>query len=177
MLMQPKELENIIVGILNNNVFKWYVTPKDLWFLDRKKEVDAFSKKFQELGIPHMALKIEDIDDERKGLEILDEKSFTEFLPRIKKFAVLTEELRESLKLNLNSKPKEEVFYQFLPSLFINIDKKSLYSMYTEPASFEDFVPKQWNGFYEDFLSKIDRNYKYWYDKNKVDLLDLESKE
>ncbi|MFS3915864.1 hypothetical protein ACL9ST_16620 [Bacillus australimaris] len=177
MLLQPKELENIIVGVLNNNIFTWYITPEDLWFLDRKKQVEAFGEKFQELGIPHMSLKIEDINDERKGLEILDEKSFKEFLPRIKKFAVLTEELRESLKLNLNFKPKEEVFYQFSPSLFINIDKKSLYSMYTEPASYEDFVPKHWNGFHEDFLSKIDRNYKYWNDKNNVDMLDLESNE
>jgi len=173
MLLEPKELENIIVGVLFNNSFRWYVSPKDLWFLDMKKQEDAYVKKFRELGLKNIGNQLEQ-DDERKGIKVLDEHSFIEFAPKINKFISTTEELRELLKLNLLSETKEDTFYSFLPSLYVNFDKKELYSLYSEPASYEDFVPGNWIGLYEDFLHKIDRKEKYWYDENGTDLLNFE---
>ncbi|MDN4621051.1 hypothetical protein QCD85_23235 [Paenibacillus sp. PsM32] len=174
MLLEPKSLDNIIVGLLVDNFFKWYVAPKDLWFLDRKKQADAYIKKFKEIGLKNIGNKIEEVD-ERKGIEVLDENSFIEFIRRINKYAVSTNELRESLKLNLLTTSKQDTFYSFLPSLYVNVDKRELYSLYPEPASYEDFVPKNWSGVYEDFLPKIDWEEKYWYDKNGIDLLNLEN--
>ncbi|KJD42533.1 hypothetical protein [Paenibacillus terrae] len=173
MLLEPKALENIIVGLLVENSFKWYISPKDLWFLDRKKQEDAFIKKFKELGLKNIGNNIEE-DDERKGIAVLDEHSFIEFVPRINKYSVSTDELRESLKLNLLTKSKEDTFYTFIPSLYINLDKRELYSLYPEPASYEDFVPNNWIGVYEDFLSMIDSKEKYWYDENGIDILCFE---
>ncbi|MCE4048953.1 MULTISPECIES: hypothetical protein [Bacillaceae] len=173
-LLEPKALENIIVGLLVDNSFKWYVSPKNLWFLDRKKQADAYNKKFKEIGLKNIGNSIEE-DDERKGIEVLDERSFIEFIPRIDKYSVSTEELRELLKLNMLTKLKEDTFYSFLPSLYVNLDKKELYSLYPEPASYEDFVPGNWRGIYEDFLSRIDREDKYWYDENGIDLLNFEN--
>lgn len=174
MLLEPKALENIIVGLLFDNSFKWYVTPKDLWFLDRNKQADAYIKKFKEIGLGNIGNNIEE-DDERKGIEVLDEHSFIDFAPRINKYSVSTEELRGLVKLNILTKSKEDTFYSFLPSLYVNFDKRELYSLYSEPASYEDFVPENWRGVYEDFLSKIDREDRYWYDENEVDLLSFEN--
>lgn len=174
MLLEPKTLENIIVGLLIDNCFKWYVSPKDLWFLDRKKLADTYIKKFKEIGLKNIGNNIEEVD-ERKGIEVLDEYSFIEFIRRINKYSTSTDELRELLKLNLLTKSKEDTFYNFLPSLYVNVDKNELYSLYPEPASYEDFVPKNWSGIYEDFLSKIDWEEKYWYDENGLDLLNFEN--
>lgn len=174
MLLEPKSLENIIIGLSVDNFFKWYVSPKDLWFLDRKKQADAYIKKFKEIGLKNIGGKIEEVD-ERKGMEVLDEHSFIEFIPIINKYSVSTNELRESLKLNLLTTSKQDTFYSFLPSLYVNVDKRELYSLYPEPASYEDFVPKNWSGIYEDFLSKIDWKEKYWYDENGIDLLNFEN--
>ena len=173
MLLVPKALENIIVGVLINNQFKWYVSTKDIWFLDRKKLEEAYKKKFKEMGLGNMGPFIVE-DDERKGIEILDEDSYAEFAPRIAKYAVSTKELRESLKLNLLTETKEDTFYSFMPSLFVNFDKRELYSLYSEPASYEDFVPENWTGRYDDFLSYIHRAEKYWYDENESVLLIFE---
>lgn len=174
MLLEPKALENIIVGLLVDNIFKWYISPKDLWFLDKKKQADAYIKKFKEIGLENIGYNIEE-DDERKGIEVLDEHSFNDFILRIEKFSVSTNELRELLKLNLLTKSKEDTFYSFLPSLYVDLDKRELYSLYPEPASYEDFMPENWRGRYEDFLSKIDRKEKYWYDEYGIDLLNFEN--
>ncbi|RAP17506.1 hypothetical protein C2W64_04757 [Brevibacillus laterosporus] len=173
MLLEPKALENIIVGVIVNHCFKWYISPKDLWFLDRKKQADAYIKKFKELGLKNIGNNIEE-DDERKGIEVLDEHSFMEFVPRINKYSVSTDELRELLKLNLLTKSKEDTFYSFLPSLYVNFDKRELYSLYSEPASYEDYVPNNWKGVYEDFLFVIDRKEKYWYNENGINMLNFE---
>lgn len=171
MLLEPKMLENIIVGLLVDNRFNWYVSPKDLWFLDRKKLEEAYMLKFKEMGLGNMG-SIQ-IEDERSDIEMLDEYSIIDFTSKINKYAVASEELRALLKLNLLTQSKEDVIYTFSPSLYINFDKKELYSLYSEPASYENFVPENWTGVYEDFSSKIASEDKYWHDENGMNLLDL----
>lgn len=40
----PEYNEDIIVGVYYDNFFNWYVTDKEIWFLDYKKRIDAFKK-------------------------------------------------------------------------------------------------------------------------------------
>ena len=40
--------------------------------------------------------------------------------------------------------------------------------MYTEPASFEDLVPQNWDSNYTDFLNLIEQKQKFWYDHGKT---------
>lgn len=47
------------------------------------------------------------------------------------------------------------VFF-FIPVLFLNFDKKELYSLYMEYESFETYVAKGWSRKYEDFLRKVE---------------------
>ena len=173
MLLKPKALENIIVGLLVDDKFTWYVTHKDIWFLDQKKQTDAYRKKFTELGLKWIESNIE-AADERKDIEVLNEHTFTLFINRINKYSVSTVELRELLKEELEVTSVEDAFYSFLPSLYINIAERELYSMYSEPSSYEDYVPKYWKGEYEDFIALIDRKDKYWFDENGTDLLHFE---
>ena len=55
---------------------------------------------------------------------------------------------------------KEEDDYK--PSLYVDFDKKKLYSMYEEPASYEDYVPIDWYAKYENFLNLIPIEKCYW---------------
>jgi hypothetical protein len=40
--------------------------------------------------------------------------------------------------------------------------------MYSEPASFEDYVPTHWKGYYQDFLDLIEPSERFWYENNKA---------
>jgi hypothetical protein len=35
-------------------------------------------------------------------------------------------------------------------------------SYFPEPASFENFIPDGWKGFYENFLDKVPMQERYW---------------
>lgn len=45
MLLEPTYAENIIVGVVYNNAWNWYVTEKDVWFLDYNKLDEAYKAK------------------------------------------------------------------------------------------------------------------------------------
>ena len=34
MLLEPSMTENVIVGVMWKNRFQWYVTRKEIWFMD-----------------------------------------------------------------------------------------------------------------------------------------------
>ncbi len=52
--------------------------------------------------------------------------------------------------------------YFLVPALHVNFDKMALYSFYSEPASFEAFVPDGWTGKYENFLHLVPLEERYW---------------
>ena len=43
----------------------------------------------------------------------------------------------------------------YKPSLYVDFDKKLFYSMYVEPASYEDYTPVGWDAKYNSFLDII----------------------
>ena len=168
MLLEPQATENIIVGVRRQNHFNWYVTKKDLWFMHLDKLKAAYAKKFEESGIPLSNLSFGEDDIERQGIPILNEKTIALLEPRIKKYMVSVDELRETLRSCITIQSTEEIYYNFLPSLYLNFDENCLYSMYTEPASFEDLIPQNWDSNYTDFLSLIEQKQKFWYDNGNA---------
>ena len=64
----------------------------------------------------------------------------------------------------VNINDKETWVYNYMPSLYIDFDKKELFSMYLEPASYEDYVPPEQRGCFENFIKVIPREYCYWKD-------------
>jgi len=161
MLLEPKETENIVVGVRWQGCFAWYVTIKDYWFMDEEELEAACIQKMKEFGLS-ASIPVEG-EPEREGIPVLDEKTVVVFLPRIEPYRVSVDELRECLRSRIATEDPEDVHFAFLPSLYVDFDSCCLYSMYTEPASFEDFVPRNWEGKHASFLDLVDHEQKYWY--------------
>lgn len=53
--------------------------------------------------------------------------------------------------------------------MYVDFDKKLLYSMYIEPASYEDYVPVGWNAKYKSFLDIIPAEKCYWEKQNYLE--------
>ena len=166
MILEPLYAENIIVAVIYNNEFRWYVTDKELWFLD----YNTLDNAYKNLGVS-----IEDNDEteERNGIKVLDNENVEVFLQRINKYNTTKEELNYLLLENIKSKHAGEDLLDFSPVLLINFDDKILYSMFPEPASYEEYVPKDWNGKYEDFTKLIPKSEKYWIDAFNNNLFSL----
>ena len=49
MLFEPDGITKIIIGTRINNDFNWYITDKDLWFMDYEKLHNDYKKKFENL--------------------------------------------------------------------------------------------------------------------------------
>ncbi|WP_144504199.1 hypothetical protein [Bacillus mycoides] len=164
MILEPLYAENIVVAVIYNNEFRWYVTDKELWFLDYSKLDNAYK---------NLGVSIEDNYEmeERNGIKVLDNENVEVFLLRINKYNVTKEELNYLLLENIKSKNEGEDLLNFSPVLFINFDDKILYSMFPEPASYEEYVPKDWIGKYESFTEFIPESEKYWIDKFHNNLL------
>lgn len=164
MVLEPLYAENIIVAIIYNNEFKWYVTDKELWFLDYNKLDNAYK---------NLGIEIQDNNEpeERIGIKVLDNENVAIFLQRINKYRTTKDELNYLLLENIKNKSEEDDLLDFSPVLLINFDNKTLYSMFPEPASYEEYVPKGWSGKYEDFSELIPKSEKYWIDKSNTNLL------
>lgn len=161
----PEAYKNIIVGLRWKGQFAWYVSLKDMWFLDETKLEKEYEKWCKDKGLSFDFAVSK--DDERYGFLVLNEGNIDVFLPRISKFGASADELREYMKLAMDIKTIDDVIFEYMPSLYIDFDEKTLYSMYTEPASFEDYVPANWQGYYQDFLDLIEPSEQFWRENNK----------
>lgn len=164
MKVEPMYAENVIVGVVYKNAWQWYVTNKDLWFLDYKKLEKAYLDK---------GFDIQNIidDNERIGIKVLNnEENEKLFLSNIKEYLVTTNELNSMLKNKAKNKGKFDDLLDFCPSLFVDFDNKRLFSMFPEPASFEDYVPEGWIGEYVDFTNLVPDKEKYWLDDNNKNI-------
>jgi hypothetical protein len=155
MLIKPTYAENIIVGVIYDKVFRWYVTEKELWFLDYNKLEKAYLEK---------GFEIKDYidDNDRNGVEVLDEHTAGRFLEQIKHFLTTKEELKDLLMNKVETMCDSDDLLDFSPTLLVDFDNKSFYSIFPEPASFEEYVPDGWTGKYLDFTNLIQDKEKYW---------------
>ena len=123
----------------------------------------------------NLGISIEDNDEteERNGIKVLDHENVEVFLVRINQYKTTKEELNYLLLENIKRKNAGEDTLDFSPILLINFDNKILYSMFPELASYENYVPKDWSGTYEDFTEFIPTSEKYWIDKFNNNLFSL----
>lgn len=131
--------DNIIVFVIYNKQKRWYNADRELWFLDENKRMKLYEKagyKIDELWI----------DEKRRDIMLLDSNVAETFLKRIEGNQYTTKDLPHDI----------------LPSLYIDFDEKELYSMYSEPASYEDYVPIGWKSEFKNFLNLIPNNEQYW---------------
>lgn len=161
----PDSNENIIVGVFYNGIFSWFVTDKELWFLNYRKRIDAFKEKGFDVE--------EYIAEVRKDILILNSDNAKIFLSRIKKYEIEAKELRELLEKSRESND-DSWYYDFRPSLYVNFDSHKLFSLYSEPASYEEYAPQNWEARYIDFMEIIPYEEKYWLNRDCEDLLSKE---
>ncbi|MCM1506256.1 MAG: hypothetical protein NC177_03845 [Ruminococcus flavefaciens] len=149
--MNPKYAEDLIVAIINEGVFNWYVLHDYICTLDYNILEDAYRKKGCNFIID---------ESDRFGIRVVDEKTKDEFLENIKPFLVTTSELK--IMRSEEKAPDELLGYR--PSILIDFDKKCLLSYYPEYWSYEDFVPNGWTGKYQFFEDIIPEKFIFWRD-------------
>ncbi|MEX0378306.1 hypothetical protein AB3X48_14305, partial [Bacillus sp. S4] len=73
MILEPLYAENIVVAVIYNSEFRWYVTDKELWFLDYNKLDNAYK---------NLGVSTEDNyeTEERNGIKVLDNENIEVFL-------------------------------------------------------------------------------------------------
>lgn len=156
--------EDIICFVIHNGTYCWYVADKDLWILDSNHLIESWKKVGYTL-LPEWT------PEERRSTMVLDSHNVDVFLKQIEYARYSTDELRELLfKEREETLQKGYWYYDLYPSLLIDFDKKVLYNGNPEITAYEDFVPRGWRGFYEDFTNKVPLAYRYWLDDSGVDL-------
>ena len=164
-MLEPIYAENVIVGVIHKKQFQWYVTDRELWYLDYVKFAQAFENE-GDLAVD------EYIEPERKGMEILGSENAGLFLKRIESYKGDAATLLKLFEDKIESGEEEDVL-DFIPSFLVDFDQKVFYSLFPEPASFEEYVPSDWKGMYEDFTGLIPETEKYWVNKDGESLFEV----
>ena len=143
--------EQIIVYVIHNGEGNWYISDKEIWFLDYSKRLDVFKNIGYEI-------KEEYVDERRRDLLCLDENSAHLFMKRIESERCSISTLKELVSCN------DDRFFKsdFCPSLYIDFDKCEMFSMYSEYAAYENYAPVGWKAKYKRFLDMIPREKQYW---------------
>jgi len=141
----------VVVGVIVNGTFDWYVSRKGEWFLNRVEFARIFGEK--------------PFDEDVKLLSQLESDRPEYFLKKIRDFRVTKKELTELF--NLYSEKERQNILDILPTAVFDFDNKCLLNRYPEPGgSFEDFLPKDWEGKYcvnyRDVLNAIPPEMVYW---------------
>lgn len=162
MLLKPKYTENIIVGIILDNQFKWYCTEQDIWILDLYKYADGFIKNGYRFDLSFQL-------ECRDNIAIINEDSIKRFLQNYKENTVKSTQLG----MMLRERDYEGTVLAMRPSIYINFDKKQLYSVYPEYTAYERYVPDGWEGAYCEFSHLIPKEEQYWIE-NGLDMIQEE---
>jgi len=158
MQIAPKYAENIIVAIIHKGNLSWYIADKEIWYMDYKKRIRVFEENGYSINVDH-------IDDLRKKLLVLDENTVELFIEKLVNFEVTAEALKKFLKEE--KKINDEWNYDLSPSLYIDFDKRILYTAYREMDNYENYIPKGWKAEPKEFLYKIPLSKRYWLDDKR----------
>ena len=153
MKLLPEYAQNIVVAVVHQGRWRWLVTEKEDWFLDRPKWARAFADA---------GLAADGDDDERCGISVLDETTITEYLEAMREHVASIQDL--SALVNL-SQPLEDLdaILEVMPALLVDFDRKRLINSFPEPSGrFEEFVPAGWIGEYGSFLDQVPDEQTYW---------------
>ena len=150
MVLNPEYSVDIIVLVKCQNKYSWYLSDKEFWVLDYNKWASKFGsdEKMSE-------------NNPRNGFSVLDSDNWALFENVIVDNLVTRNQLKEMILMNLPLLSWDEKGHLF-PSLFINFDTKELFSVFPEYLAFENFIPENWVGKFDDFYSLIPDLEKYW---------------
>ena len=101
---------------------------------------------------------------ERFDIPILSEHTASEFLLNIERYRVDRKDLslltRERFAASIDWTEDRLELY---PSVFVDFANRKLKSLFPEPSGkFHEYVPVNWQGNYENFLSEVPKDERYW---------------
>lgn len=137
MKLMPEYAQVLIVGVVFQGTWNWYITEREYWFLNVEME-------------------------DRFGIEVLDETTAEDFLNRIRDSRVTALELKQLLGELEDVFASFDEVLEFIPTIYVNFDERIFYSQFPEPMSFEDYVPEGWTGLYKDFMLDVPEPERYW---------------
>ena len=129
--------------------YHWYCSFKEDWILDQF----AYSKAFG-IANPQCA--------DRYGICILSEETIEAFMGHHMAYALDLPTLADWLSRNFPLRSRDGYDSSLFPTLFIDFDARSLYSLFMEYAVFETFIPHGWKGETVDFSGLIPVEQRYW---------------
>ena len=144
---------DIIVGVIFQSQWSWYVSEKEFWFMDLSKFRQAFINRGYSELTPNYSW--------RFNIPSLNENTAEQFFNSMEKYHIDTTTLSELILAKPFTNCWDDIS-ELCPSLLLNFERKSLKSLFPEPASFEHYVPDGWHGEYSDFLSEIPKQQRYW---------------
>ncbi|WP_191015876.1 hypothetical protein [Treponema zioleckii] len=153
--------DDFIVYAIYNGDANYYITFKELWYLDYRKLRDATIIKMTELALKGdkyaknwKGWQIGEVNEIRRDTFEMTDAQIPIFIKRIENDIFSVDFLKEIYE--------DEDNQDYLPSLYVDFDNHIFYSIYREPASFEDYVPDGWISEYKDFYYLIPDEEKYW---------------
>ncbi|AUO14388.1 hypothetical protein [Priestia megaterium] len=164
-MLEPIYAENVIVGVVHKKQFQWYVTDRELWYLNYVEFAQAFENEGDSAVDEY-------IEPERKGIEVLSSENAELFLKRIELYKADSSTLLKLFEDKIESVDEQDVL-DFSPSFLVDFDQKTFYSLFPEPASFEEYIPRDWKGTYEDFTALVPEIEKYWVNKDGESLFEV----
>ena len=158
-MTEPIYDEIFIVAIKKNQKINWYIANKYLWIMN----LNILSKEELEDYFSDSELK-----EIRKDFIELSSENIVDFLNKIEKYKVNIDLLKlKILERISNNDINSDELIDFYPTLLIDIDNNIFYSQYPEPFAFENYIPKNWIGKYESFMTLIDEKDMYWMHRGK----------
>jgi len=154
MVPEPEYAQNIVVGVLFQHSFAWYITTRDYWYLDITKYKDAL----RAFGYPHPIL--EDYSA-RFDIAILDEHTAESFLVHVVDQRVPASALTQMM-LDRKVHDTYNDLLDFVPCFLVDFDQRQFSSLYPEMIRFERYIPEGWIGSFRDFLSDVPIEERYW---------------
>lgn len=156
MYLQPEGYENIVVLVKDNEEYEYYVSDKELWILDLRKLKEAFEKSGYNTNTSSF-------EGERTGFDVLTKEQYGIYKNKIEKYKVSYDELKDYYELFRSAQQPEDDVREILPIFYIDFDKHIFYSFYTEPGSYEEYIPDGWQGYLINGCDKvIPSSVVYW---------------
>jgi len=149
MKLYPEYSQNIIAYVIQNGIGTWYVTEKEIWFLNQVNFAKAFG-----------------VEPNNENIEFTNKISSGDsklLLEEIAPYKVTNKELNELIGIYPPLKENESVL-ELRPSIYVNIDTKEIINLFPEPSGqFQDYAPNDWESKFDDFWHLIPDNDVYWY--------------
>src|SRR4051794_30187263 len=123
MMPEISYADNIIVGVIHKTKWFWYVSEKELWFMDLVKFSQAFVNKGHNADMTNFS--------ERFNIPVINEETVEQFLAEIEQYHTDVTTLSIIFLDHLPASTWDDVI-EMCPSLLIDFDHKKLLSLFPE---------------------------------------------